>query len=79
MKNWNDWSIGVCILVAILCLALLFGAMCFEAWILMLLWNFVVAGVFGWTAPIGFWVAFCVMLLCNILFKGVRTITKSKD
>lgn len=79
MKNWSDWSVGALILVVILLLGLVFGLMCFEAWILMLLWNVVIAGVFGWTAPIGFWVAFCIMLLCNILFKGVRIIKKSED
>ena len=40
-----------------------------QAWLVMLLWNWIAVSLFG--APIiGFWVAFGLNWLCSLLFKG---------
>lgn len=64
------WGILVTILIIVLALALVFGFLCLEGWIVMLLWNAVIVSVFG--APtLSFWLSVGILLLCNILFKSV--------
>lgn len=64
------WGILVTVLLIALILALAFGVLCFEGWLVMLLWNAVVVSVFG--APtLSFWLAVGILLLCNLLFKAV--------
>ena len=53
-----------------------FLAACLEAWILMLLWNWVVPMLFVGAKTLTFWGAFGVMLLCDILFGSVKIITR---
>ena len=66
----TGWGILVIILIIVFFLALAFGILCFEGWIVMLLWNAVVVTVFG--APtLSFWLSVGILLLCNILFKSV--------
>ena len=63
----SDYGCGMIILIVIVALALVFGGMCFEAWIFMLLWNWIVP-IFWATAPhLGFWVSFGVMMLLNLI------------
>lgn len=68
------WTLAI-----IVGLAIVFGLACFEAWILMLLWNWIMPSLFPSVPTIGFWLAFGIMMLCNILFGGVRTVTHTKD
>lgn len=57
------------ILIVLLCLAI-------EPFCIMLLWNWIAAGLFG--APvITFWQAFGIGWLCNLLFGGVHYTVKS--
>ena len=81
MKNWlNDLTdgmstgatIAICFLVVVLALGLVFGLLCLEAWFVMLLWNAVIPAIFAEVPTISFWLAFGLMLLCNILFKSVH-------
>lgn len=62
-------------LVIILALALAFGLAAFEAWLVMLLWNAVLVTIFPSIPTISFWVAWGVLILCNLLFKGIHTVT----
>ena len=65
------WIIGI-----ILVLGILFGVLCFESWLAMLLWNATLPVVFGGVTAIGFWQSVCINLLTTILFGGVgRTIS----
>ena len=57
-------------LFVVLCLALAFGVMCFEAWLLMLLWNWLMPILN--IATVTFWQAFGIGLLIDILFGGIR-------
>jgi hypothetical protein len=41
------------------------------SWVVMLLWNYVVPPVFH-GAAIGYWQAFALLVLCRILFGGLR-------
>lgn len=59
----------------VLVIAILFLVASFEAWILMLLWNWIVPMLFVGAKTLTFWGAFGVMLLCDILFGSVRVIT----
>jgi hypothetical protein len=53
-------------------IAWVFGVMCLQAWLVMLLWNWIAVDLFG--APvIGYWTAFGLQWLCHILFG--RTVT----
>lgn len=66
----TGWGILVTILIIVFCLALAFGVMCLEGWLVMLLWNAVVVTAFG--APtLSFWLSVGILLLCNLLFKAV--------
>ena len=81
MKDWiQEQYAGMgclgCILLTLLILAIAFGIFCFEAWILMLLWNFVLCAIFTSVPTIGFWLSAGVILLCNILFRTVVRISK---
>lgn len=68
----ENHSIGVGCLVVALVLALAFGIMCLEAWIVMLLWNWIAVSLFS-LPTIGFWLAMGLCILCNILFKSRST------
>ena len=57
-------------LIGVILLAVIFAAI--EAVILMLLWNWVIAGLFS--APeISFWVAFGILCLLNIIGSFFRS------
>jgi hypothetical protein len=83
MNILEEHSVGVAVLLIIGCvilaLAVAFGVMCLQAWLVMLLWNWVAVGVFG--APVlKFWVAFGLTWLCSLLFKGgAKIINKLED
>lgn len=79
---WDDYSVGVAILatvgIVIGAIALTFGVMCLQAWLVMLLWNWIAVGLFG--APIlSFWVAFGLRWLCSLLFKSKLTVNKKSE
>lgn len=81
---WDDsYSVAVAVIatigIVLLCLAFAFGAMCLQAWLVMLLWNWVAVELFGLPA-IGFWLAFGLRWLCGLLFRSrITTNTKSDD
>lgn len=72
---FETYSFGVallaCIVVLVIAASLAFGILCFEAWILTLLWNAVVLSLWVGAPPLTFWLAFGLLLICNILFKSV--------
>lgn len=79
---WDDYSVGVAILatvgIVIGAIALTFGVMCLQAWLVMLLWNWIAVGLFG--APVlSFWVAFGLRWLCSLLFKSKLTVNKKSE
>lgn len=63
-------------LMIILGLALVFGALCFEAWIGMLLFNWVV-GLFGGVFALTFWQAFGVCVLLSFVGGFFKTSSKN--
>jgi hypothetical protein len=65
-------------LIIILALGLVFGTLCLEGWILMLLWNAILVPLFGF-GTLKFWWAVGLILICNILFKSVSTSTKKSE
>ena len=68
----KDYS-GIAIFITIiLVLGLIFGALCLDAWVVMLLWNWVVP-ILWIDAPIlTFWTSMGLNVLCTLLFKGIR-------
>ena len=86
MRDWLDdvfdhsFAIGclAIVLIIILALGLVFGTLCLEGWILMLLWNAILVPLFGFGA-LKFWWAVGLILICNILFKSVSTSTKKSE
>ena len=88
MKKWltncfDDYGTGagclIGILVVILVLAIALGIICFEGWILMLLWNAVIPLLFIGAPTIKFWWAVGLILICNILFKSLSGFKSDKD
>lgn len=79
---WEEYSTGVAIFaiigIIIGTIAVYFGAMCLRAWFVMLLWNWVMVGLFG-TPALGFWMAFGLCWLCSLLFKTKVTVNEDSE
>lgn len=56
------WLIGI-----IIALGIIFGVLCLESWLLMLLWNATLPVVFCGVTAIGFWQSVCINLLITLL------------
>lgn len=63
------WVIGI-----IIALGIIFGVICLESWLIMLLWNATLPVVFCGVTAIGFWQSVCINLLVILLFGGVGKI-----
>lgn len=60
----------------LICLVLLFAIVSFQAWIFMLLWNWLIGGVLGYTL-LTFWQSMGAIVLLNLIggfFKGTSHI-----
>ena len=71
------WVIGI-----IIALGVIFGVLCLESWLIMLLWNATLPVVLSGVTAIGFWQSVCINLLVILLFGGVGKIISacvSKD
>ena len=70
--DWYDKDYGavIAILCIVLGLAIVFGVLCLEGWILMLLWNEIIVSAFGAPA-LSFWWAVGIILICRILLKVI--------
>ena len=81
MRRKNDWiddlGCGGAILVLLGVLLLAFAIMCFESWLLMLLWNWLLVELFG-LAVINFWQGVGLILLLNLISGFIKT-TVSKN
>ena len=62
------------VIAIIIALGVIFGALCLESWLIMLLWNATLPVVFCGVTAIGFWQSVCINLLVILLFGGVRKI-----
>ena len=73
------WAVATALTIFVLALVggLAFGLLCFEAWLVMLLWNWIAVALFG-LPTIGFWMAFGLMFLCSLLFKS-KVVKKSEN
>lgn len=71
----NGVVVGSLLMVGIL--GLIFGFVCLEGWIFMLLWNTIVVKVFA-ISEITFWQGLGIMAICNILIKSGTTIIQGK-
>lgn len=72
MKKYTPVEI---ILIVIVVLALVFGCICLEAWLGMLLFNWVIS-LFGGTFTFTFWQTFGIVLLLSFIggfFKGTSS------
>ena len=80
--NWNEdlsvWqNILIIIISFVLIVAITFGVMCFNSWLIMLLWNAVLTSVFGLTT-ITFWQTFGIYLIVWLLCGGIGKFFKIK-
>lgn len=76
--DFEDKGCLACVGLILLVIALVVGCFFLEAWVVMLLWNAVMPTLFA-LPSIGFWMACCILMLCNLLFKSTHTIHKKKD
>jgi hypothetical protein len=74
----SDWGCGDWLLCIVLVLAMVFGGLCLEAWLVMLLWNAVMPLLWATAPTLGFWAAMGLIILCHILF-GKTINIKSKN
>ena len=73
----NPW--WIILLAIIFLIAIIFGSVCLETWVYMLLWNWIAVSLFS--APVlTFWVSFGMLALLNIIGSFFRVrINKSND
>jgi hypothetical protein len=72
-KDWR-WIVGLLFLGV----AFIFGIGAFCAWLVMLLWNGLIAGLLWPSGPeIGFWQAWGLMILMNLIFGGLSAFNRS--
>lgn len=65
-------SVGLIILV----LALVFGGLCLEGWLVMLLWNAVLPLIWANAPTLTFWVAVGLVFLVDLLFGGCVKVSR---
>jgi hypothetical protein len=73
VELFEDYGCFALLIGLVIVLGLAFGGLCLEGWLLMLLWNAVLVPLFGWSA-LTFWWAVGILLICNILFGGAKTV-----
>ena len=74
MFSWNDelswWAnILVGLLCIVIAMGIVFGVMCLNSWLFMLLWNAVITAVFE-VSIISFWQAFGLYAIVWLLTGG---------
>ncbi len=74
----EDWGCGAWLLCIVLVLAIVFALLCFEAWLVMLLWNAVIPLLWATAPTLGFWAAMGLMLLCHLLFGSAVRVGSGK-
>lgn len=57
------------IVAGIIVIAFIFGLSCLEAWIGMLLWNWVMPTIWASAPTMSFWPMWGLVELCSILFR----------
>ena len=62
------------VIAVIIALGVIFGVLCFESWLIMLLWNATLPVVFSGVTAIGFWQSVGINLLVILLFGGAGKI-----
>ena len=67
----NKLSVWEKLIVAIIVLALTFGALCLVSWLGMLLWNAIVPSTVGW-GKITFWQAMGIKLMITFIFTPLK-------
>lgn len=66
------------ILIAAIVLALVFGCLCLEAWLCMLLFNWVIT-LFGGAFALTFWQAFGIVLVLSFIGSFFRGSSSKKS
>lgn len=79
MEVWDNYEGFFAVLAVIAFIigfvGVAFGLWCLQAWLVMLLWNWVIVSLFG--APVlTFWLSFGLVWLCHLLFKSGTKIKK---
>ena len=79
MQVWDNYEGFFAVLAVIAFIigfvGVAFGLWCLQAWLVMLLWNWVIVSLFG--APVlTFWLSFGLVWLCHLLFKSGTKIKK---
>lgn len=74
----ENWGCGALLLAIFLILAIVFALLCFEAWLVMLLWNAVIPLLWATAPELGFWAAMGLMFLCNLLFGSTVRVSSGK-
>ena len=81
MEVWDNYEGFFAVLAVIAFIigfvGVAFGLWCLQAWLVMLLWNWVAVSLFG--APVlTFWLSFGLVWLFHLLTKGLVKITVGK-
>ena len=79
MQVWDNYE-GFFAVIAVIAfiigfVGVTFGLWCLQAWLVMLLWNWVIVSLLG--APVlTFWLSFGLVWLCHLLFKSNVKVNK---
>lgn len=66
----EKYGCGGWLCVLIIAILLLFGLSCLEAWVAMLLWNWILPLIWVGAPTMTFWPMWGLVELCSILFKS---------
>ena len=80
-KKDENLGCGTYLVAFLIVVAIIFAFSCLNAWVALLLWDWVIVGVLGWVAPgvMTFWPMWGLVELCSILFKSKNFDTGNKE
>ena len=78
-KKDENLGCGTYIVAFIIAVAILFAFSCLNAWVAMLLWNWVMPMIWVEAPVMAFWPMWGLIELCSILFKPINFGSGSKE
>ena len=78
-KKDENLGCGTYLVAFLIVVAILFAFSCLNAWVAMLLWNWVMPMIWVEAPIMSFWPMWGLVELCSILFKSKNFDTGSKE
>ena len=78
-KKDENLGCGTYLVAFLVAIAILFAFSCLNAWVAMLLWNWVMPMIWAEAPVMAFWPMWGLVELCSILFKSKNFDTGNKE